>query len=52
MSKTILEFIQKAAIKKEKLLAILLDPDKTSLNKLPEITSSIENLHANFIFVG
>jgi putative glycerol-1-phosphate prenyltransferase len=52
MSKTILEFIQKAAIKKEKLLAILLDPDKTGLDKLPEITSSIENLHANFIFVG
>jgi putative glycerol-1-phosphate prenyltransferase len=52
MSKTILEFIQKAAIKKEKLLAILLDPDKTGLDKLPEITSSIENLKANFIFVG
>lgn len=52
MSETILEFIQKAAIKKEKLLAILLDPDKTGLDKLPEITSSIENLHANFIFVG
>ena len=52
MSKTILEFIQKAAIKKEKLLAILLDPDKTGLDKLPEIASSIKNLHANFIFVG
>ena len=52
MSETILEFIQKSAIKKEKLLAILLDPDKTGLDKLPEITSSIENLHANFIFVG
>lgn len=52
MSKAILEFIQKAAIKKEKLLAILLDPDKTGLDKLPEITSKIENLNANFIFVG
>jgi putative glycerol-1-phosphate prenyltransferase len=52
MSKTILEFIQKAAIKKEKLLAILLDPDKTTLGKLPEISSRIENLNANFIFVG
>ncbi|OGS72124.1 MAG: geranylgeranylglyceryl/heptaprenylglyceryl phosphate synthase [Flavobacteria bacterium RIFCSPLOWO2_12_FULL_35_11] len=52
MRKSILEFIQKAAVKKEKLLAILLDPDKTSLDKLPEITSRIENLKANFIFVG
>lgn len=52
MHKSILEFIQNAAIKKEKLLAILLDPDKTSLDKLPEITSRIENLKANFIFVG
>jgi putative glycerol-1-phosphate prenyltransferase len=52
MRKSILEFIQKSAIKKEKLLAILLDPDKTSLDKLPEMTSRIENLNANFIFVG
>lgn len=52
MNKSILEFIQKAAVKNEKLLAILLDPDKTSLDKLPEITSRIENLKANFIFVG
>ena len=52
MRKSILEFIQKSAIKKEKLLAILLDPDKTSLDKLPEITLRIEKLKANFIFVG
>lgn len=52
MSKTILEFIQKSTIKKEKLLAILLDPDKTALEKLPEITSRIDTLNANFIFVG
>lgn len=52
MHKSILAFIQKAAVKKEKLLAILLDPDKTSLDKLPEITSRIEKLNANFIFVG
>jgi phosphoglycerol geranylgeranyltransferase len=52
MRKSILEFIQKSAIKKEKLLAILLDPDKTSFDKLPEITIRIENLKANFIFVG
>lgn len=52
MNKSILAFIQKAAVKSQKLLAILLDPDKTSLDKLPEITSRIENLNANFIFVG
>ncbi|MBE0423254.1 MAG: geranylgeranylglyceryl/heptaprenylglyceryl phosphate synthase [Lutibacter sp.] len=52
MHKSILKFIQKTSVKGEKLLAILLDPDKTSLDKLPEITSRIENLKANFIFVG
>ncbi|MBK5210127.1 MAG: geranylgeranylglyceryl/heptaprenylglyceryl phosphate synthase [Flavobacteriaceae bacterium] len=52
MSKTMLKFIQKTAIKKEKLLAILLDPDKTALDKLPQISSRINNLNANFIFVG
>jgi phosphoglycerol geranylgeranyltransferase len=52
MRKYILEFIQKAAVKNEKLLAILLDPDKTSLDKLPEISSRIDTLNANFIFVG
>jgi putative glycerol-1-phosphate prenyltransferase len=52
MRKSILKFIQKATLKNEKLLAILLDPDKTSLDKLPEITLRIEKLKANFIFVG
>ncbi|NEW79917.1 MAG: geranylgeranylglyceryl/heptaprenylglyceryl phosphate synthase [Gelidibacter sp.] len=52
MSKSILEFIQKAAVKKEKLLAILLDPDKTDLEKLPKIALRIDSLNANFIFVG
>ena len=52
MNKSILEFIQKASVKGEKLLAILLDPDKTSLDKLPEISSRIDTLNANFIFVG
>ncbi|HEY9170048.1 MAG TPA: geranylgeranylglyceryl/heptaprenylglyceryl phosphate synthase [Lutibacter sp.] len=52
MSKTLLEFIQNAALKGEKLLAILLDPDKTSIEKLAEIASKIETLKANFIFVG
>ena len=52
MHKCILEIIQKAAVKGEKLLAILLDPDKTSLDKLPEISSRIDTLNTNFIFVG
>ncbi|HCE55498.1 MAG: geranylgeranylglyceryl/heptaprenylglyceryl phosphate synthase [Lutibacter sp. BRH_c52] len=52
MSETILEFIQEASAKGEKLLAILLDPDKTALEKLPEISARIDRLNANFIFVG
>lgn len=52
MSETILEFIQEASTKTEKLLAILLDPDKTALEKLPEISARIDRLNANFIFVG
>ncbi|MDO9137497.1 MAG: geranylgeranylglyceryl/heptaprenylglyceryl phosphate synthase [Lutibacter sp.] len=52
MNNSILAFIQKASVKGEKLLAILLDPDKTSLDKLPEISSRIDTLNANFIFVG
>jgi phosphoglycerol geranylgeranyltransferase len=52
MNNSILAFIQKASIKGEKLLAILLDPDKTSLGKLPVISSRIDTLNANFIFVG
>jgi len=52
MNNSILAFIQKASVKGEKLLAILLDPDKTALEKLPEIASRIETLNANFIFVG
>ncbi|PKP13261.1 MAG: geranylgeranylglyceryl/heptaprenylglyceryl phosphate synthase [Bacteroidetes bacterium HGW-Bacteroidetes-3] len=52
MRKSILAFIQNTSFKGEKLLAILLDPDKTSLDKLPEMASRIENLKANFIFVG
>ena len=52
MSEIILEFIQEASAKGEKLLAILLDPDKTALEKLPEISARIDRLNANFIFVG
>jgi len=52
MEVSILNFIQKAVEKGDKLLAILLDPDKTTINKLPSIVKRIESLKANFIFVG
>jgi len=52
MTKSILESIKEAKTKGEKLLAILLDPDKTSLNEISEIVEKIELLKANYIFVG
>ncbi|MCF6182930.1 geranylgeranylglyceryl/heptaprenylglyceryl phosphate synthase [Lutibacter sp.] len=52
MSKSILNFIQTAIKKGDKLLAILLDPDKTSLKDIPAISKRIEKLKANFVFVG
>ena len=52
MTKSVLDFIQKASKKGEKLLAILLDPDKTSLEEIPSISKRIESLNAHFIFVG
>jgi phosphoglycerol geranylgeranyltransferase len=47
-----LTYIQKAANQGTKLLAILLDPDKTAISELPEIAQRITNLNAHFIFVG
>lgn len=52
MTKSILENIKKASEKGEKLLAILLDPDKTTVEKIPAISKRIELLNANYIFVG
>jgi len=52
MSKSILKFIQTATQKGEKLLAILLDPDKVLVDEIPIISRRIEKLNANFIFVG
>ena len=52
MINSILAHIQKSSKKGEKLLAILLDPDKTKLEEIPLISKKIENLKANFIFVG
>lgn len=52
MTKSILANIKEASKKGEKLLAILLDPDKTFIKEIPEIISKIEKLKANYIFVG
>ncbi|GGK49029.1 MULTISPECIES: geranylgeranylglyceryl/heptaprenylglyceryl phosphate synthase [Flavobacteriaceae] len=52
MTDCILEHIQKSSKKGKKLLAILLDPDKTKLQEISIVSKRIENLKANFIFVG
>ncbi|WP_445725527.1 geranylgeranylglyceryl/heptaprenylglyceryl phosphate synthase [Flavobacterium sp.] len=52
MIKSVLEFIQNASKKGEKLLAILLDPDKTSVEEIPAISKRIESINTDFIFVG
>ena len=52
MTKSILEYIQNTKTSGEKLLAILLDPDKASIKNIPSISKRIETIKANFIFVG
>lgn len=52
MNKNILEHIIHCKKKKKKLLAILLDPDKLSVNKLSAITAKISDEKVDFIFVG
>ena len=52
MNNSLLNYIQNASRKGEKLLAILLDPDKSTIDEIPSILKKIENLNANFIFVG
>ena len=52
MTESNLAYIQKASEQGKKLLAILLDPDKTSVIELPEITQKIATLKAHFILVG
>ncbi|MCF6214016.1 MAG: geranylgeranylglyceryl/heptaprenylglyceryl phosphate synthase [Flavobacteriaceae bacterium] len=47
-----LKRIKRAKNTGQKLLAILLDPDKVQLNNLKVTVLKIENLKANFIFVG
>ncbi len=48
----ILKRIQHAKKAGEKLLAILLDPEKVILDKINETVAGIEALNADFIFVG
>ncbi len=52
MVDSVLAHIKNASKKGEKLLAILLDPDKTALDKIPIISKKIEALKTHFIFVG
>lgn len=52
MIESVLVQLQKASKKGEKLLAILLDPDKTSLEEIPLVIKRISALKSNFIFVG
>ena len=52
MIESYLAYIQKACKNGKKLLAILLDPDKTSLDNLPKIAQKILETKAQFIFVG
>jgi len=52
MSKSILKQIYSSVKNKKKLLAILLDPDRTAIDELSSISKKIDATHANFIFVG
>lgn len=52
MTNNILEQIKKSKQNGAKLLAILLDPDKLTFNKLSEIIAKINKDKVNFIFVG
>jgi putative glycerol-1-phosphate prenyltransferase len=52
MNKSVLTYIKEASKKGEKLLAILLDPDKIKIIEVELICSRIDTLNADFIFVG
>jgi putative glycerol-1-phosphate prenyltransferase len=52
MAKSILKSIQNASKKGEKLLAVLLDPDKVAIDNIASISNKIAALNAHFIFVG
>jgi len=48
----IIDFINNAKKKNQKLLAILLDPDKIVLTDLPKAIKKINKSNANLIFIG
>lgn len=52
MNKSILSQIKEASENGKKLLAILLDPDKSKLSDIQEIAQRIEKMSADYIFVG
>jgi phosphoglycerol geranylgeranyltransferase len=52
MPNTILEHIKSCKLKGEKLLAILLDPDKIVIHNLSETISKIETNNVDYILVG
>ncbi len=49
---TIYQDIIKAKVNKEKLLAVLIDPDKTLVEAIPELVRTINQSIATHIFVG
>jgi phosphoglycerol geranylgeranyltransferase len=50
--KNIYQNILASILKKEKLLAILIDPDKTKPESLPGLIEGLNKSNANYIFVG
>lgn len=52
MEASILEFIKAKKATKEKLIAILLDPDKLTTKNLQRTVAKIEQIKAHLIFVG
>ncbi len=48
----ILDYINNAKKQNKKLLAILLDPDKVSLDKIPSIIKKINNSKTDLLFIG
>jgi putative glycerol-1-phosphate prenyltransferase len=49
---SILNYIQNSKKNNQKLLAILLDPDKISLDNVPNVVQKINESKANLIFIG
>ncbi len=52
MNDSLIEYLKKSKKANEKLLAILLDPDKLSLDRIPEKMRLIHQSNINFILVG